>query len=89
MLNQTPFILLAGVRHVVMIDIILYFDDFVVYNPLGSSKKKHKIATYYFTLVNLSTEERSGLNAIHIILLTKSELQREIGLEAILQPFIR
>lgn len=35
------------------LQIILYFDEFEVVNPLGGHKKKHKIAAFYYTLGNI------------------------------------
>ena len=51
--------------------LILYQDSFEVVNPLGSSKKKHKIVGVYYTLGNLYPFNRSKIDPIQLICLCK------------------
>lgn len=41
------------------LSIILYVDDFEITNPLGTSKKMHKICAVYWTLANIPAKYRS------------------------------
>lgn len=49
------------------LNIILYQDAFEICNPLGSSKKKHKVIGMYYRLNILN---RSNIDNIQLILLT-------------------
>lgn len=42
------------------LSIILYVDDFEITNPLGTSKKIHKVRAVYWTLANLPAKYRSA-----------------------------
>lgn len=46
--------------------LILYFDEFEIVNPIGASRKKHKMATFYYTLGNIYPEFRSLLKCIRL-----------------------
>lgn len=35
------------------IQILLYFDEFMVFNPLRGNQAKHKLGAFYFTLGNI------------------------------------
>lgn len=52
--------------------IILYVDDFEVCNPLGTSRKKHKITSLYWVLANVPSELQSALTSIHLALFCKA-----------------
>ncbi|KAG9276958.1 hypothetical protein AMEX_G6936 [Astyanax mexicanus] len=67
----------------------LYIDDFEVVNPLGTSRKKHKITAVYWVILNWSSEFRSGLNSIQLALLGKSAEVKMYGYEAFFEPFLR
>lgn len=47
----------------------LYVDDFEMCNPLGTSRKKHKICGIYWTLSNLPPGCHSSLSSIYLSLL--------------------
>ncbi|XP_043472523.1 uncharacterized protein LOC122505125 [Leptopilina heterotoma] len=55
------------------LQIILYTDSFEVVNPIGSSRKKHKILAVYFTLGNLPDYLRYQMNSIQLVLLCKEK----------------
>lgn len=44
----------------------LYIDDFEVANPLGTSRKKHKLCAIYWVLGNLHPKYRSSLHSIQL-----------------------
>ncbi|XP_058637761.1 uncharacterized protein LOC131543945 [Onychostoma macrolepis] len=71
------------------ISLILYIDDFEVCNPLGTSRKKHKITGVYWALANAPPEVRSTLTAIHLSILCKAVDVKRFGYEAILEPLLK
>ncbi|XP_060064737.1 uncharacterized protein LOC132545086 [Ylistrum balloti] len=75
-------------KHENALQVILYFDEFEVVNPLGSRKGIHKIAAFYFTLGNFSPEKRSELNPIQLCVLCTNKDLREFGFESVLQALI-
>lgn len=66
----------------------LYIDDFEICNPLGTSRKKHKICAIYWTLSNLPPACHSSLTSIYLALLCKSEDVKTYGYEKILEPLL-
>lgn len=50
----------------------LYIDDFELYNPLGTSRKIHKITAVYWVILNLPSKFPSTLHSIHLALLGKT-----------------
>lgn len=70
------------------ISLILYVDDFEVCNPLGTSRKKHKITAVYFVLANLPTELRSSLTSIYLAVLSKAVDVKKFGYEKVLEPLL-
>ena len=71
-----------------ILQILLYFDDFEVANPLGSKRGIHKMLAVYFTLLNLPIKYRSKLESIHLTLLTKSSTVTRCGLDTVLAPHL-
>lgn len=55
------------------ISLILYIDDFEGCNPLGTSRKKHKVTSVYWVLGNIPTQDRSTLASIYLSILCKAE----------------
>ena len=55
------------------IDLILYQDAFEIANPLGPAKTCHKLLAVYFMLGNLHSFNRSKLNPIQLVLLSKEK----------------
>lgn len=66
----------------------LYIDDFEVANPLGTSKKKHKLCAVYWVLANLHPKYRSSLHAIQLAVLCKVNTVKEKGYHEVLRPLI-
>lgn len=50
----------------------LYTDEFEVSNPLGTSKKKHKMSAVYWVIANVPSKYRSTLHSIQLALLCKA-----------------
>jgi hypothetical protein len=53
------------------IRLALYTDEFEIVNPIGSHRKMHKIAAFYWTMLNIPVEYRSKLTAIQLVALAK------------------
>lgn len=67
----------------------LYIDDFEICNPLGTSKKIHKVCGIYWVLVNLPVRLRSTLSSIYLATLCKTVHVKQYGYSKILEPLIR
>lgn len=70
------------------ISLILYIDDFEICNPLGTSRKKHKICAVYWTLGNLPASCHSSLSNIYLAALIRSEDVKCYGYETVLKPLV-
>ncbi|XP_028416974.1 uncharacterized protein LOC114541188 [Dendronephthya gigantea] len=70
------------------IQIILYYDELEIVNPLGSKTGKHKLGAFYYTLANIHPEHRSQLQAIQLVALVTVPLVKKYGIDAILEPFM-
>lgn len=53
------------------ISLILYIDEFEICNPLGTSRRKHKIGGIYGVLGNLPPLYHSSLSSIYLAALIK------------------
>ncbi len=53
------------------LQLILYYDEFTVVNPLGSKVKKYKVEAFYMTIRNLPPKYRTQLKHINLIFLFK------------------
>lgn len=67
----------------------LYIDDFEICNPLGTSRKKHKICAIYWVIANLPIQLRSTLSSIYLAVLCKTVHIKEYGYSKVLEPLIR
>ena len=70
------------------LEIILYFDEFTVTNPLRQRSRKYKILACYMTLANLSPQHRFQSPCIHLVLLAKSCHVKRYGLTAVNERLI-
>lgn len=71
------------------LSLILYVDDFEVCNPLGTSKKKHKITAVYWILANVPSKLQSTLTSIHLALLCKAVDVKQFGYKRVLEPLLK
>lgn len=85
------------------LQILLYYDDLEVCNPLGSRKSIHKlgndikyqicmvffliIGLFYFTFGNY--RNRSVLRNIHLVAIAKTSLIKKYTMSAVLSPLIK
>lgn len=67
----------------------LYIDDFEICNPLGTSRKKHKLCAIYWIIGNLPVRDRSSLSTIYLAALCKSQDIKTFGYGPIVQPLLR
>ena len=70
------------------LQLLLYFDDFEVANPLGSKRGKYKLFAVYFTILNIPLKYRSKLENMQLVLLAKSKHVEKYGLDVIFAPLI-
>lgn len=64
----------------------LYGDDFETCNPLGTSRKKHKLCSVYWILGNLPPGSHSSLSSIYLAVLCKSCDVKTYGYKTVLEP---
>lgn len=67
----------------------LYYDDFVVNNPLGSNVHPHKLGAFYFVIQNLPDHLNSFLGGIHVLGMCYTADIEKYGMKAVLQPFLK
>ena len=70
------------------IQVIAYFDEIELCNPLGSSAKKHKLGCIFFTIGNIRQQFRSWLKCIFVVSVARIPVIRKHGMNAFLQPFV-
>lgn len=69
--------------------LMLYQDAFEVVNPLGSSKKKHKILAVYLTLTDVLPHNRSSIDQMQLVLLCKEQDFKYFGMAKVFEPLIK
>ena len=76
-LNSTPLM------------IALYYDDIEIVNPIGNSRKKHKLGVFYWTLLNLKPFQKFNLCSLQLLAVSKvSLLKKDNNIWFLLQDFI-
>jgi len=75
-------------ENVVSLRLLLYQDAFEVYNPIGSSRKKHKILGVYMNIANFRPQFRSNVENIQLVLLCKETDFKYFGHEKVFLPLI-
>ena len=71
------------------LQVIAYYDELEVCNPLGSHIKKHKLGLVFFSLGNIQPKLRSSLRAINLVAVASSMIIDKHGLNKILEPFVK
>ena len=66
--------------------VILYYDDLEITNQ--QTKRKHKLAMFYFQLGNIYSEYRSKLKSINVLATVESRYLKKYGMDAILKLFV-
>ena len=75
-------------RYPSSLQIIGYYDELEICNPLGSSIKKHKLGIVLFSIGNINPKRRSTYKAIFLSTIAKVSLIEGYGIDAILKPFV-
>lgn len=70
------------------IQIIAYFDEIELCNPLGSSSKVHKLGCIFFSIGNLRPQFRSRLKTIFVASIANTTVSRKHGIDCFLRPFV-
>ena len=70
------------------LQIIAYYDEVEVVNPIGSYVARHKLGCLFFTLGNIRPQYRSTLKAINLIAVAKYKDISKYGIDAFLSPFV-
>ncbi|XP_034087444.1 uncharacterized protein LOC117556249 isoform X1 [Gymnodraco acuticeps] len=83
--KQNSFFSDEGLR----ISVNLYVDDFEICNPLGTSRKTHKLCGVYWVLGNLPPGSHSTLNSIYLAVLCKSDDVKTYGYGKVLEPLLQ
>ena len=70
------------------LQIIAYYDEIELCNPLGTSVKKHKLGCIFYTIGNLHPKHRSTFKTIFLSTIVNHTLVERHGINAVLQPFV-
>ena len=70
------------------LQIVGYYDDLEVVNPLGSYVKKHKLGCLFFFLGNIRPQLRSTLKNIHLLAVGRTQDIQNYGMNTFLRPFV-
>ncbi|XP_035665562.1 uncharacterized protein LOC118408812 [Branchiostoma floridae] len=70
------------------LQIILYYDDVEIDNPLGSYAGKHKVGMFYYSLGNIPHQYRSKLEAIRLVAIVNTIDIKEFQFEPILKDLV-
>lgn len=70
------------------IQIIGYFDEIELCNPLGSSNKKHKVECIFFSIGNLRQKFHSWLKCIFVVSVVSTTTIHKHGINLFLRPFV-
>lgn len=69
--------------------LVLYVDDFEICNPLGMSRKKHKITAVYWIFGNIPHTSQSTLNSVNLAMLCKAVDIKRFGYATVLAPLLK
>ena len=70
------------------LQIIAYYDDLEIVNPLGSYTKKHKLGCLFFFLSNIRPQFRSTLKNIHLVAVGRTVDIQHYSMNTFLSPFV-
>lgn len=70
------------------IPIILYVNDFEICNPLGTSRKKHKVTAVYWMLAGVPGFLRSSLSSVFLAMFCKADDVKRFGYRTVLAPLL-
>lgn len=70
------------------LQIIGYYDEVEVVNPIGSYVSKHKLGCLFFILANIRPQYRSSLKSINLVAVGRHRDICKYGIDAFLMPFV-
>lgn len=70
------------------LQILAYYDEVEMCNPLGAHVKRHKLGVVFYTLGNIHPKYRSSLRAINLAIIATVPLIERHGITEILKPFL-
>ena len=70
------------------LQIIAYYDELELCNPLGTNVKKHKIGCVFFTIGNLHPKYRSSFKSIFLSTAVNYSIVERHGMNEVLKPFV-
>ena len=73
---------------VIVIPLLMYSDEFELCNPIGPSKKKHKLSAYCYILPCVPPKYRSTVNFTQLACLVKDITSKLAGVSNVLKPMI-
>ena len=71
------------------LQLILFYDELELCNPLGTHVKKHKLGIFLFTLGNIHPKYRSALRVINLLIAATVPVVMKHGHNQILQPLLQ
>ena len=71
------------------LQIVAYYDELEIYNPLGSHVKQHKSGIVFYTIAHISPQYRSQLKVINLAIVATVPIIEKHGIDKVLEPFIR
>lgn len=71
------------------LQIIAYYDEIELCNPLGSHAKLHKLRCLFFTLGNIPAKFRSQLKCIFLVSIATLPIIQKHRIDELLNPFVR
>jgi hypothetical protein len=75
-------------EHPLSLQIMLYYDDLEVCNPLGSCAGIHKLGVFYYSLCNIRPQFRSRLPSVQLLALAYANDIHKYGVNELLGPFV-
>ena len=70
------------------LQIIGYYNELEICNPLGSAAKMHKLGIFLFTIANLPPKYRSSLKCIYLFAVAKASDVKKYTPDSIVAPFV-
>ena len=70
------------------LQVVAYYDELEVVNPIGSYVKKHKLGCMFYFLANIRPQYRSTLKSIQLLAVGKHEDIVEYGIDDFMAPFV-
>ena len=71
-----------------VLQIIAYYDELELCNPLGAYVKKHKLGVVTFSLGNIHPQYSSTLRTISLVALATVPVIEKNGIDEVLRPFV-